>query len=78
MPRGNASGCFYVRLFVAQEDYSVFIVLGIGGKPSNLDELYILPIQELIKPVLHKAGLGKYRKRIDTDFFFDQEKVILR
>jgi hypothetical protein len=40
--------------------------------------LYVLPIQELAKPILHGAGLGINRKKIDTDFFYDQEKGILR
>ncbi|REG79488.1 hypothetical protein [Algoriphagus antarcticus] len=78
MPCGEAAGHFYFRMFAAQEDYPVFIVLGAGGKPSNPDELYILPIQELAKPILHTARLGRYRMKIDTDFFFDQEKKILR
>ncbi|HAH36061.1 MAG TPA: hypothetical protein DEQ87_19225 [Algoriphagus sp.] len=66
------------KAFAQQENYPVFIALGIGGKPSSPAELYILPIQELKKPILHKAGLGKYRKKIDSDFFFDQESNNLR
>lgn len=61
------------KAFAKKENYPVFIVLGIGGKPSSPAELYILPIQELNKPVLHKAGIWKYRKKVDSDFFFDQE-----
>lgn len=66
------------KTFAKQENYPVFIALGIGGKPSSPAELYILPIQELNKPVLHKAGIGKYRKKVDSDFFFDQESNSLR
>jgi len=66
------------KAFAQNENYPVFIALGIGGKPSNPAELYILPIQELNKPVLHKAGIGKYRKKVDSDFFFDQESNSLR
>ena len=60
-----------------RENYPVLIVLGIGGKPSNPDELYILPIKDLNKPVRHKSVLGKYRKKIDADFFFDQKSETL-
>lgn len=63
------------KAFEKQENYPVFIALGIGGKPSNPAELYILPIQELNKPVIHKAAL---RKNVDSDFFFDQESGFLR
>lgn len=61
------------KAFANQENYPVFIVLGVGGKPSNPDELYIIPIKDLNKPVLHKSVLGKYRKKVDADFFFDRE-----
>ena len=61
------------KTFAKQENCPVFIALGIGGKPSSPAELYILPIQELNKPVLHRAGIGKFRKKVDSDFFFDQE-----
>lgn len=66
------------KTFAKQENCPVFIALGIGGKPSSPAELYILPILELNKPVLHKAGIGKYRKKVDSDFFFDQDEGILR
>ncbi len=49
--------------FGRKENCPVFIVLGIGGKPSDPAELYILPVQELDKSVLHKARLGKYRRK---------------
>lgn len=66
------------KTFAKQENYPVFIVLGIGGKASSPAELYILPVDELNKPVLHKSALGKYRKKINSDFFFDQESNTLR
>lgn len=61
------------KAFGQQENYPVFIVLGIGGKPSDPAELYIIPLHDLSKPILHRAILGKYRKKVDSDFFFDQE-----
>jgi hypothetical protein len=66
------------KAFAKRENYPVFIALGVGGKAASPDELYILPIEELTKPFLHKDRIGKYRKKLDTDFFFDQEKGILR
>lgn len=65
------------KAFEKQENYPVFIVLGIGGKASSPAELYILPVQELTKPFLHKDRIGKYRKKIDADFFFDHESQTL-
>lgn len=66
------------KAFEKQENYPVFIVLGIGGKASSPEELYVLPVQELTKPFLHKDRIAKYRKKIDSDFFFDQETKTLR
>lgn len=66
------------KAFAIQENYPVFIVLGVGGKASSPNELYILPIQELAKPFLHKDSIGKYRNKIDADFFYEQEEGILR
>jgi hypothetical protein len=65
------------KAFAKQENYPVFIVLGIGGKASDPAELYILPVQELTQPYIHKDRIGKYRKKIDADFFFDQESNTL-
>ncbi|SDA90320.1 hypothetical protein SAMN03080617_03281 [Algoriphagus alkaliphilus] len=66
------------KAFAKQENYPVFIVLGIGGKASDPAELYILPVQELNKSILHKSAFGKYHKKIDADFFLDQESNTLR
>ncbi|MDP2042531.1 MAG: hypothetical protein Q8S14_08395 [Algoriphagus sp.] len=66
------------KAFEKQENYPVFIVLGIGGKASDPAELYILPVQELNKSILHKSALGKYWKKVDSDFFYDQESNTLR
>lgn len=66
------------KAFAEKENHPVFIALGIGGKASDPAELYILPVQELTKPFLHKDRIGKYRKKIDADFFYDQESKTLR
>lgn len=51
----------------------VFIALGIGGKPSAPNSLYIIPIQTFQKPVQHLAKLAKYRKDVEKMFFYNQE-----
>lgn len=65
------------KAFSKQENYPVYIVLGIGGKASSPAELYILPVDELNKPVLHISALGKFRRNVDTDFFFDHKSESL-
>ncbi|OOG68748.1 hypothetical protein B0E43_21980 [Algoriphagus sp. A40] len=66
------------KTFGQRENYPVFIVLGIGGKPSDPAELYIIPIHDLNKPILHQGAMRKYRKKVDSDFFFEQESGQLR
>ncbi|MGM0947045.1 MAG: hypothetical protein ACQEW9_17865 [Bacteroidota bacterium] len=66
------------KAFAEKENHPVFIALGIGGKASEPAELYILPVQELTQPYIHKNRIGKYSKKIDADFFFDQESGRLR
>lgn len=41
----------------------VFIVLGIGGRPDNPDELFIIPLDEIKYPIIFKSVLLKYRCR---------------
>jgi hypothetical protein len=47
-------------------------------KTKSPVELYILPVQELTKPYIPIDRIGKYSKKIDADFFFDQESGQLR
>lgn len=56
----------------------VFIVLGIGGKPSNPEELYVIPVNHFKKAVQHKSSLTTFRKKLDNDFFFDEKTSILK
>lgn len=66
------------KAFAKKENNPVFIVLGIGGKASSPEELFVLPVQELKKPVLHKSMLKKYRKNIDSNFYFEEDLNVLR
>lgn len=65
------------KAFAEKENQPVFIVLGIGGKASDPAALYILPVQELTQPYIPKDRIGKYRKKMDADFFFDQKSQTL-
>ena len=66
------------KAFEKQENYPVFIVLGVGGKAASPAELYVLPVDELEKPFLHKSMLKKYHKNIDSNFYFDEDLNVLR
>ncbi len=64
--------------FETKSGNPVFIALGIGGKPSAPESLYIIPIQVFQNPVQHLDNLSKYRKDVDKLFFYDSENRILR
>ena len=54
---------------------STFIVLGVGGKPSAPQEVFIIPMGIFNKGVQHKGNLGRYKKRsLERDFFYDPKK----
>jgi hypothetical protein len=57
------------------------MILAIGFRvrsKRDLAELYVLPVDELEKPFLHKSMLKKYRKNIDSNFYFDEDLNVLR
>ena len=61
--------------------YSLSMILAIGFRvrsKRDLAELYVLPVDELEKPFLHKSMLKKYRKNIDSNFYFDEDLNVLR
>ena len=64
--------------FERDNGYPVFIVLGIGGKPSNPEELYIIPVSLFNTAKQPKNKLVQLRKDISKNFFFDGENAVLR
>jgi hypothetical protein len=61
--------------------YSLSKILAISFRVRSkrgLEELYVLPVNELEKPFLHKSMLKKYRKNIDSNFYFEEDLNVLR
>lgn len=57
----------------------VFVAIGIGGKPSDPDELFVVPLKALKYRYAEKSYLEKFRKQDkDRNFFFDADRVTLR
>lgn len=51
----------------------VFVVIGIGGDPSEPDEVYIVPLEKLKYPYVKKDYLQRFRRKKPAAFFyFDQ------
>ncbi len=63
--------------FEKKEKTDVYIALGVGGKASAPDNLYIIPLKELTKPSISLKQLEQYEKSVDSYFFLNMHTVIL-
>ena len=59
--------------FQKERNIPVFIAIGIGGKGTEPEQLYIIPLQEITTNFLSMNELKKFEKKIDMNFFFDSE-----
>lgn len=59
------------KTFEKKEKKKVFIVLGLGGEPSDPENIYIIPIKNLYKPELGQYQLQQYRKMNRNTFFYN-------
>lgn len=57
--------------FSASRDIPVFVFIGIGGTPSNPEQLYVVPLKQLTSPNVHQSELSKYMMKSQRQFFYD-------
>lgn len=62
--------------YEAEKNTSVFVALGVGGKPEEPKEVYMIPISDAQSPDLNRNDLQQYRLKIkeDTKLFFDTKE----
>lgn len=65
------------RKFEKEESIDVYIAIGIGGKASNPDELYLIPLSELSFHEVAISTLLKYRKEVGARFFLNMGNGVL-
>ena len=56
----------------------VFIAIGIGGEGDNPEQLYVIPLKRLKYRTIGKDYLVQFEKEKGNDFFYDNEKQLLR
>ena len=61
------------RKYATEFNQLVFIVLGVGGEPSNPDSLYIIPLNEINSTTYTENQLKKYLKYGKGDFFYNPQ-----
>ncbi len=66
------------KKFRSDRRMPVFLVLGIGGKPSHPEELYIMPINEVRSTVLRQYELHEYRRTRRGYLYFDNFREVLK
>jgi hypothetical protein len=57
-----------------------FVAIGVGGKPDNPDELFIVPLQELTSDFISQEDLMAFKKTDfqQNKFFFDHVNGVLK
>ncbi len=63
--------------FERKEKTDVYIALGVGGKATAPDNLYLIPLKELTKPSISVNQLEQYEKSVDSHFFLNMNTGIL-
>ena len=57
--------------FEKTNNIPVFLAIGIGGKAEAPASLFIIPLKEIDNNFIHINELEKYRKTVNSKFFFD-------
>ncbi len=63
------------QAFAQEKNIKVFVVIGVGGEATAPEELYIIPLTELMSNFVDKSFLNKYRKEKhkDSNLFYDYQ-----
>lgn len=59
------------RAYALDQNQKVFIVLGVGGTPSNPASLYIIPLEEMYTTTYTENQLKQFFRHSAGNFFFD-------
>ncbi|MEX1190313.1 MAG: hypothetical protein WED33_13730 [Bacteroidia bacterium] len=66
------------KAFEIDRNIPVFIALGVGGKASSPDELYILPLKEMKTTTVKKTAIRKYTHNLEKGLYYDAENNMLK
>ena len=61
--------------FAINKEIAVFVAIGTGGLPTAPEELFIIPLTELMSNFVDKSFLNKYKKEKikDSNLFYDYQ-----
>lgn len=66
------------KVFEQQQEHPVFIAIGIGGSGHSPEQLFLVPLAELKSNFISLEMLQKYKKTVDSRFFYDAATKILK
>ena len=63
------------KTFATSKGIAVFVAIGMGGVPNAPEELFIIPLTELMSNFVDKSFLNKYKKEKikDSNLFYDYQ-----
>ena len=63
------------KTFATSKEIAVFVAIGMGGVPTAPEELFIIPLTELMNNFVDKSFLNQYRKEKikDSNLFYDYQ-----
>lgn len=65
------------REFGIQNNVKVYIVLGVGGQPIEPSELFIIPLDAVVKTEMHETELKVFLRSSTNNFFFKTDLGLL-
>jgi hypothetical protein len=67
----------HYQAFMQRTNIPTFIVLGMGGTPTDPQRVYIIPVLEVNKHILTEYELRPFLRKTQSDFFFDLNNLKL-
>jgi hypothetical protein len=64
--------------FEKDRQIPVFLAIGLGGKASSPEKLFIIPLNQINSNFIYLKALEKYEKNPESNFFFDPETNTLK
>ncbi len=69
----EASQINHYKQFVKEENKPVYIVIGVGGKASEPETLFLVPLEDVEGNTLDREFLVPYNCSVDDTFYYDVE-----
>lgn len=66
------------KRFETQRNIPVFIAIGVGGEGNNPDQLFVVPLKQIMHNFIGMDDLMPFKKEKERDFYYDYQKQLLQ